>query len=48
VAGGQSDEMELAPQNAYVRRLQHELAERASLSSRSTGHEPVRRVQIYR
>ena len=48
VAGGQSDEIELAPQNAYVRRLQHELAERASLSSRSTGHEPVRRVQIYR
>ena len=48
VASGQSDEIELAPQNAYVRRLQHELAERASLSSRSTGHEPVRRVQIYR
>ncbi len=48
VASGKSDEVELAPQNAYVRRLQHELAERASLSSRSTGHEPVRRVQIYR
>src|SRR5438477_10541766 len=48
VASGQSDEIELAPQNAYVRRLQHELAERASLSSRSTGHEPYRRVQIYR
>src|SRR5207247_1139818 len=39
VASGQSDEIELAPQNAYVRRLQHELAERASLSSRSTGHD---------
>ncbi len=48
VANGQKDEVELAPQNAYVRRLQHELAEQASLSSRSTGHEPVRRVQIYR
>ncbi|HKY51010.1 MAG TPA: R3H domain-containing nucleic acid-binding protein [Candidatus Limnocylindria bacterium] len=48
VASGQAPEIELAPQNAYVRRLQHELAERASLSSRSTGHEPVRRVQIYR
>ncbi len=48
VTSGQSDEIELAPQNAYVRRLQHELAERASLSSRSTGHDPVRRVQIYR
>jgi hypothetical protein len=48
VTQGKTDEVELAPQNAYVRRLQHELAERASLSSRSTGHEPVRRVQIYR
>ncbi len=48
VAAGKTDEVELAPQNAYVRRLQHELAERASLSSRSTGHEPVRRVQIYK
>ena len=46
--GGQSDEIELAPQNAYVRKLQHELVERANLSSRSTGHEPYRRVQIYR
>ncbi len=48
VANGKMDEVELSPQNAYVRRLQHELAEQASLSSRSTGHEPVRRVQIYR
>jgi hypothetical protein len=43
-----SEEVELQPQNAYVRRLQHELAERADLSSRSTGHEPYRRVQIFR
>src|SRR3989442_9873871 len=48
VNAGHSDEIELAPQNAYVRRLQHELVERASLSSRSTGHEPQRRVHIYR
>jgi len=48
VVGGRSDEIELAPQNAYVRKLQHELVERANLSSRSTGHEPYRRVQIYR
>jgi hypothetical protein len=48
VAGGQSDEVELSPQNAYVRKLQHELIERANLSSRSTGHEPYRRVQIYK
>src|SRR6184192_1284829 len=48
VVGGQSDEIELTPQNAYVRKLQHELVERANLSSRSTGNEPFRRVQIYR
>jgi hypothetical protein len=28
--------------------MQHELVERANLSSRSSGHEPYRRVQIYR
>ncbi|MEA2661216.1 MAG: hypothetical protein QOH08_788 [Chloroflexota bacterium] len=48
VANGGRDEVELEPQNAYVRKLQHELIERANLSSRSTGHEPYRRVQIYR
>jgi predicted RNA-binding protein Jag len=48
ILGGQTEEVELAPQPALVRRLQHELAERASLSSSSSGHEPYRRVQIYR
>jgi hypothetical protein len=48
VTNGVSREIELSPQNAYVRRLQHELVERSNLSSRSTGHEPFRRVQIYR
>jgi len=48
VTSGGRDEVELEPQNAYVRKLQHELIERANLSSRSTGHEPNRRVQIYR
>jgi stage III sporulation protein SpoIIIAA len=48
ILGGQTEEVELAPQSALVRRLQHELAERANLSSSSSGHEPYRRVQIYR
>ena len=48
VATGARDEVELEPQNAYVRKMQHELVERANLSSRSSGHEPYRRVQIYR
>jgi stage III sporulation protein AA len=48
VSNGAEREVELSPQNAYVRKLQHELVERANLSSRSTGHEPFRRVQIFR
>jgi stage III sporulation protein SpoIIIAA len=39
--------VELAPQNAYLRRLQHQIADRYNLSSRSTGREPYRRVMIY-
>jgi len=39
---------ELSPQSAYVRRLQHLIAERNELSSQSTGKEPDRRVRIYR
>ncbi len=39
---------ELAPQNAYIRRLQHQLAQRYNLSSSSMGREPYRRVRIYR
>jgi hypothetical protein len=38
--------VELAPQNAYVRRLQHQLAERNALMSRSRGSEPNRRVEL--
>jgi stage III sporulation protein SpoIIIAA len=45
---GQAEEVELSPQSAVVRRQQHELAERANLSSTSSGHDPYRRVQIYR
>jgi len=40
--------LELPPQNAYIRRLQHQLAERSSVGSRSTGREPHRRVRLYR
>jgi stage III sporulation protein SpoIIIAA len=37
---------ELSPQNAYIRRLQHMLAQRYNLTSRSLGQEPQRRVRI--
>ena len=39
-------DVELAPQNAYVRRLQHQLVEQHELSARSTGTEPNRRLRI--
>ena len=39
---------ELAPQNAYIRRLQHELAERFELDSTSHGHDQHRRVRFHK
>ena len=42
-----SEPVELSPQNAYIRRLQHQMAERANLISRSRGREPYRRVRLY-
>jgi stage III sporulation protein SpoIIIAA len=40
--------IELSPQSSYVRRMQHQMAEKYRLQSRSTGLEPNRRVRIYR
>ncbi|HEX8940438.1 MAG TPA: R3H domain-containing nucleic acid-binding protein [Candidatus Limnocylindrales bacterium] len=42
-----AEPIELSPQNAYIRRLQHQMAERANLVSRSRGREPYRRVRLY-
>jgi hypothetical protein len=42
-----SEPVELSPQNAYIRRLQHQMAERANIVSRSRGREPFRRVRLY-
>jgi len=39
---------ELSPANAHIRRLQHQMATRYNLSSRSCGKEPTRRVKIFR
>jgi hypothetical protein len=39
---------ELAPANAYIRRLQHQMATRYNLNSRSRGKEPYRKVKIFR
>jgi hypothetical protein len=40
--------VELSPRSAYIRRLQHLIAERHDLSSQSTGKDPDRRVRIYK
>ncbi len=44
----QGDPVELTPQSAYLRRLQHQLVEAAELVSSSVGAEPRRRVRIAR
>lgn len=41
-----SEAVELVPQTSYVRRLQHQLAEKYQLHSYSIGTEPFRRVRI--
>jgi hypothetical protein len=43
----QAKPVELSPQNAYIRRLQHQMAERANVVSHSRGREPYRRVRLY-
>lgn len=40
--------VELSPQTSYIRRQQHQMAERYRVQSRSTGLEPNRRVRIFK
>lgn len=47
VKSGQ-ETVELSPQSAYIRRLQHLIAERNNLASHSLGKDPNRRVRIYK
>ncbi len=47
IRSGRRSSVELAPQNASVRRHQHEMAREADLLSRSHGKEPKRSVRIY-
>jgi len=48
VLNGENQAVELTPQNAYIRKLQHQMAQRYNLTSRSEGREPFRRVLIGR
>ena len=40
--------VELSPASSYIRRLQHQMARQANLTSNSYGKEPFRRVRIFR
>ena len=40
--------VELPPATSYIRRLQHQMARQANLTSHSYGKEPFRRVRIFR
>ncbi|HOT90822.1 MAG TPA: R3H domain-containing nucleic acid-binding protein [Anaerolineae bacterium] len=48
VLGGEEEAVDLSPQNAFIRRIQHEMAQNANLTSRSYGKEPNRSVRIFR
>ena len=48
ILAGETNEIELQPQSAFVRRVQHRIAEQALLRSHSVGREPRRRVTISR
>ena len=48
IKNGNEGEVELSPQSAYIRRLQHLIAERNEMASRSEGKGPNRRVKIYK
>ncbi|MEX2246609.1 MAG: R3H domain-containing nucleic acid-binding protein [Dehalococcoidia bacterium] len=48
VLNGSDMTIDLSPQNSYIRRLQHQMAQQYNLASRSEGREPHRRVRISR
>ena len=41
-------QVKVSPQGSYVRRIQHQIAEKSGLSSFSSGKEPSRHVILYR
>ena len=48
VKSGEQEMIELTPQSSYIRRLQHQIAEKYNLQSQSTGREPFRRVTLHK
>ncbi len=48
VMNGERTTVELAPRSSYIRKLQHQMADRYNLRSESRGEETNRRVKIFR
>lgn len=48
VINGERHAVELTPRSSYIRRLQHQMADRYNLRSESRGEDPNRRVKIFR
>ncbi|WP_322489502.1 R3H domain-containing nucleic acid-binding protein [Chloroflexus sp.] len=48
VISGERNAVELTPRSSYIRRLQHQMADRYNLRSESRGDDPNRRVKIFR
>lgn len=48
VKSGEQETVELTPQSSYIRRLQHQIAEKYNLQSQSSGREPFRRVTLHK
>lgn len=48
ILNGERQTVELSPRSSFVRRLQHQMAERYNVESESRGREPHRRVKISR
>jgi predicted RNA-binding protein Jag len=48
VLNGDRQVVDLQPRSSFVRRLQHQMAERYNVRSESHGREPNRRVKIIR
>jgi stage III sporulation protein SpoIIIAA len=48
VITGERRQVDLEPQNAYIRRIQHQIAQQFNVGSRSHGREPNRRVRVFR
>ncbi|GIV87858.1 MAG: single-stranded DNA-binding protein [Chloroflexus sp.] len=48
VINGERNAVELTPRSSYIRRLQHQMADRYNLRSESRGDDPNRRVKIFR